>query len=77
MNCTFEQRISASFFPGRKLDINLPPKDLKFAEGEPFCVWTYTRGAEITRAAAPIPERAWAEEDPHHAGVLRRTDVCL
>ncbi|GAS89846.1 hypothetical protein [Mycolicibacterium brisbanense] len=31
MNCTFEQSISAPFFPGCKLAINLPPKDFKFA----------------------------------------------
>ncbi len=43
-NCTFEQRISAPFFPGCKLEIKLPPPDLKIPEGTPFCVWTYTRG---------------------------------
>ena len=42
-NCTFEQKISEPFFPGCKLEIKLPPADLKIAEGEPFCVWTYTR----------------------------------
>lgn len=42
-NCTFEQRISEPFFPGCKLEIKLPPADLKIPEGEPFCVWTYTR----------------------------------
>jgi len=42
-NCTFEQRISEPFFPGCKLEIKLPPADLKIPAGEPFCVWTYTR----------------------------------
>ncbi|MCV7218688.1 hypothetical protein H7J51_25850 [Mycobacterium crocinum] len=56
MNCTFEQRISAPFFPGCKLSINLPPKDFKFAKGEPFCVWTYTRGEENHAAAAAAPD---------------------
>ncbi|MEB3021783.1 hypothetical protein [[Mycobacterium] crassicus] len=56
MNCTFEQRISAPFFPGCKLDINIPPPDLKFKEGEPFCVWTYTRGEENHRLAAVAPD---------------------
>jgi hypothetical protein len=55
MNCTFEQRISAPFFPTCKLDINLPPSDFKFAEGEPFCVWTYTKGEQNHRAAAAAP----------------------
>lgn len=44
-NCTFEQRISAPFFPGCKLEIKLPPSDLKIPAGQPFCVWTYTRDA--------------------------------
>ena len=57
MNCTFEQRISAPFFPGCKLDINLPPKDFKFAENEPFCVWTYTRGEKTTRPQRLLPIR--------------------
>ena len=55
MNCTFEQRISAPFFPTCKLDINLPPSDFKFAEGEPFCVWTYTKGEQNHNAAAAAP----------------------
>lgn len=55
MNCTFEQRISAPFFPGCTLAINLPPKDFKLAVGEPFCVWTYTRGDENHAAAAAAP----------------------
>ncbi|MCF6390842.1 hypothetical protein L2K20_28075 [Mycobacterium sp. MBM] len=56
MNCTFEQRISAPFFPGCKLAINLPPKDFKLAPGEPFCVWTYTRGEDNHAAAAAAPD---------------------
>jgi hypothetical protein len=65
-------RISAPFFPGCKLGINLPPKDFKFAEGEPFCVWTYTRGAEnhAAAAAAPDPRGERDEEDTDHAGVV-------
>ena len=60
MNCTFEQRISAPFFPGCKLDINLPPKDFKFAESEPFCVWTYTAARKTTRPQRPLPIRGSA-----------------
>jgi hypothetical protein len=42
-NCTFEQRISEPFFPGCKLHIKLPPADLNIPEGEPYCVWTFTK----------------------------------
>ena len=32
------------------------PKDFKFAQGEPFCVWTYTRGEQNHAAAAAAPD---------------------
>lgn len=43
--CRYEAMISGAFFPGTKIDIKLPPADLKVPEGEPFCIWTYTREA--------------------------------
>lgn len=46
MNCKHEGLISRKFFPGCKLDIKLPPPDLKVPPGEPFCVWTYTKKAK-------------------------------
>ncbi len=52
-NCTFEQRISEPFFPGCKLEIKLPPPDLKIPAGEPFCVWTYTKGDQTAAGYEP------------------------
>lgn len=46
MNCTFEQRISETFFPTCKLVIDLPPSDLRIPPGEPFCVWHFTKEAK-------------------------------
>ncbi|TWB18357.1 hypothetical protein FBZ87_11686 [Nitrospirillum amazonense] len=54
-NCTFEQRISAPFFPGCKLEIKLPPPDLKIPQGHPFCVWIYTRGDQTAAGYKPLP----------------------
>ena len=51
MNCTFEQRISAPF-PAASSASTCRPRTSKFAENEPFCVWTYTRGDENPPAAA-------------------------
>ena len=44
--CRNEEMISRAFFPGIKLDIELPPDNLKIPQGEPFCVWTYTKKGE-------------------------------
>ena len=42
-NCRHEAFGSSAFLPGVQLDIRLPPIDLEFEEGEPYCVWTYCR----------------------------------
>ena len=64
-NCTFEQRISAPFFPGCKLEIKLPPADLKIPQDSPFCVWIYTRGDQSAagyKELEPQPQFSFSDE---------------
>ena len=64
-NCTFEQRISAPFFPTCKLEIKLPPADLKIPQGQPFCVWIYTKGDQSAaghKDLEPQPQFAFGSE---------------
>jgi len=42
-NCRHEAIGASAFLPGVQLDIRLPPIDLKFEEGEAYCVWTYCK----------------------------------
>ncbi len=42
-NCRHEAWGASAFLPGVQLDIRLPRIDLKFEDGEPYCVWTYCK----------------------------------
>ena len=42
-NCRHEAMGATAFLPGVQLDIRLPRIDLKFEEGEAYCVWTYCK----------------------------------
>lgn len=42
-NCRHEAIGASAFLPGVQLDIRLPRIDLKFEEGEAYCVWTYCK----------------------------------
>lgn len=42
-NCRHEAMGASAFLPGVQLDIRLPRIDLKFEEGEAYCVWTYCK----------------------------------